>query len=103
MNYQGGLSVDPALMRQLGDDTRINAQQYWEELSSLRNNVESLIGIWHGNAADAFNNAYNSQNEIFSEFEARLEELGRVIMVNSSEFAETEGHLTAEGANLFNN
>lgn len=103
MNYQNGLSVDPALMRQLGDQTRVNAQEYWQELASLRSNVESLIGIWHGNAAEAFNNAYTSQNEIFSEFEARLEELGRVLMVNSSQFADTESQLTAEGANLFNN
>ena len=102
MGYANGLSVDPAQMHDLGAQTTANAQEYWSELSQLRENVESLRGIWHGQASDSFDTSYRNQDALFKEFEERLEQLGRALMTSATNFADTESDLTAAGNSLFN-
>lgn len=71
-----GLSVDTSAMNARGQATVASAEDFATELNNLRNQVENLMSIWHGESANEFNNAYEKQAENFAKFQKLLDDLG---------------------------
>ncbi len=49
-----GLSVNTGAMDANGKQTVANAEEFANELSSLRNNIDGLMSIWRGLSANEF-------------------------------------------------
>ncbi len=96
-----GLHVNSGEMNTNGRDTVTSAQNLESELSSLKNNMENLMGIWRGVSANEFNNSYNEQNQNFRAFRELLNDLGERISLAANRLNETEEDNARKGSNLF--
>ncbi|MDO5393235.1 MAG: WXG100 family type VII secretion target [Mycoplasmatota bacterium] len=97
----GGLSVNTGAMNTNGKDTIANAELFANELSSLRNNIESLMTIWRGLSANEFNNSYQEQAQNLQAFQQLLYELGERITEGANILNRTEEDNASAGARLF--
>ena len=96
-----GLYANTGAMDTNGKDTVANAEQFANELSSLRNNVESLMTIWKGLSANEFNNSYVEQSQNLESFQQLLNELGESISRSASILNRTEEDNASAGSHLF--
>jgi len=90
-----GLHVDPAQMEANGKETINQASALDEQIKSLTSNKESLLSIWKGQAAEAFNESVESQITNLNSFKALIEELGNRITTGASTFNTNEEENTA--------
>lgn len=96
-----GLHADTGGMNANGRGTIANAEAYANELRSLKGNVENLMSIWTGPAAQKFNESYAAQAENFDAFQALLNELGEKIVEASNKLNEVEEDNASAAGNLF--
>ena len=64
-----GLSVNTGAMDANGKQTVANAEEFANELSSLRNNIDGLMSIWRGLSANEFNKSYEVQAQNLNAFQ----------------------------------
>ena len=74
-----GLSVNTGAMDTNGKQTVANAEEFANELSSLRNNIDGLMSIWRGLSANEFNKSYEVQAQNLNAFQQLLNDLGEAI------------------------
>ena len=96
-----GLHANTGGMNNDGKQTVANAEYFLEELSSLGNNINGLMGIWKGPSSSAFNNSYLEQNQNFQNFQILLNELGEAISKAATHLNNTEEENTSKGSHLF--
>lgn len=96
-----GLHVDAGAMDLNGKDTVANAEYFSNELTSLRNNIDGLMGIWRGISATEFNNSYEEQAKNLSAFQQLLNELGESISKSANILNKAEEDNASAGAHLF--
>lgn len=96
-----GLHADTGAMSANGKETVANAELFSNELHSLRNNVESLMGIWRGLSANEFNKSYQEQAQNLNSFQQLLYELGERITEGANILNRTEEENASAGARLF--
>ena len=71
-----GLQANTGGMNNNGKQTVANSEYLQNELTSLRNNIDSLMGIWRGLSANEFNKSYEEQARNFDAFRQLLNDLG---------------------------
>lgn len=96
-----GLSVNTGAMNSNGKETVTNAEYFSNELASLRNNIEGLMSIWRGIAANEFNNSYEEQAHNLEAFKVLLNDLGEAISRAANLLNRTEEENASAGAHLF--
>lgn len=96
-----GLQVNTGAMNQNGRDTVSNADYFQNELASLRTNVENLMVIWKGIAANEFDKSYESQAKNLEQFQILLNDLGESISRGANILNRTEEENASAGAHLF--
>ncbi len=96
-----GLSVNTGAMSQNGSNTVSNAGYLQTELTSLARNVESLMGIWKGASASAFNQSFQEQSRNFEAFRLLLNDLGEAVTKAADILNRTEEENASAGARLF--
>ena len=97
----GGIRVNTDAMNMNGIRTVDAADEFNSELTSLSNNVEGLMSIWHGLSANEFNKSYEQQAQNLQAFQQLLNELGEAISKGASILNQTEEDNAAAGRNLF--
>jgi len=96
-----GLQVNTGGMDQDGKKTVANSDYFQNELNSLRNNIDSLMGIWKGLSANEFNTSYQEQAKNLNDFRILLGELGEGISKGANILNRTEEENASAGAHLF--
>ena len=96
-----GLYVDSGNMNAQGINTVANANDFLNEINVLVANVESLMNIWKGTAAESFKQSVDAQVVNLKEFEKILEILGEKIIEGAKDFDTTEDENAAAARNLF--
>ena len=96
-----GLHVDTSAMNMNGKETVTNAEYFANELTNLRNNIEGLMAIWKGLAANEFQKSYEEQANNLLEFQRLLDELGEAISHSANILNQTEEDNANAGAHLF--
>lgn len=96
-----GLQARTGAMNQNGRDTVANSEYFQNELSSLRNNVDSLMQIWKGVSANEFNKSYEGQAKNLEDFRILLNDLGESISKGANILNRTEEDNASAGAHLF--
>ena len=96
-----GLHVSTADMNKNGKDTVASSEEFASELSSLRANVDGLMSIWNGIAANEFNKTYEEQATNLQAFQQLLNELGEAIQHGANILNKTEEENASAGAHLF--
>ena len=97
----GGLQVNTGNMNQNGLTTVSNADYFQTELASLRSNIETLMTIWKGVAANEFNKSYEDQAQNLNNFQTLLNDLGESISKAAGILNDTEEENASAGARLF--
>jgi len=97
----GGLQAKTGDMDQNGRQTVTNADYFQNELTELRNNIDSLMAIWKGISANEFNKSYESQAKNLANFQALLNDLGESISQGARILNTTEEENASAGAHLF--
>lgn len=96
-----GLHADTGAMNMNGKETVTNAEFFANELVSLRNNIEGLMGIWRGLSASEFNKSYENQAHNLTAFQQLLNELGEAISRSANILNRTEEENADAGSHLF--
>lgn len=96
-----GLYADTSAMNNNGKDTIANAEYLSNEISSLRSNIESLMGIWKGLSANEFNKSFNEQLQNLQSFQQLINDLGEAISKSAEILNRTEEENAAAGTSLF--
>ena len=96
-----GLSVNTGAMDANGKQTVANAEEFANELSSLRNNIDGLMSIWRGLSANEFNKSYEVQSQNLNAFQQLLNDLGEAISRGAHILNRTEEDNANAGAHLF--
>ena len=96
-----GLSVNTGAMDASSRQTVANAEEFANELSSLRNNIDGLMSIWRGLSANEFNKSYEVQAQNLNAFQQLLNDLGEAISRGANILNRTEEDNANAGAHLF--
>ena len=96
-----GLQARTGEMNNNGRDTVANSEYLQNEITSLRNNEEGLMGIWKGLSANEFDKSYQGQEKNLSDFQILLNDLGESISKGASILNRTEEDNASAGAHLF--
>ena len=96
-----GLHVDAGSMNFQGRNTVTLSQDLGTQINNLVNNVESLMGIWSGIAANEFKTVVDQQVVNLRNFQDLLNLLGEKITQGARVFDETEEDNASRAANLF--
>ena len=96
-----GLKVNFSGMSANGRNTVQLSNDYAGLLAQLKANIENLMKIWRGAAANEFNSAYEQQDVIFHKFAELLTELGEKITEAARNFQNTEEENAAMAKNMF--
>ena len=96
-----GLSVNTGAMDANGKQTVANAEEFANELSSLRNNIDGLMSIWRRLYANEFNKSYEVQAQNLNAFQQLLNDLGEAISRGANILNRTEEDNANAGAHLF--
>ena len=96
-----GLSVNTGAMDANGKQTVANAEEFANELSSLRNNIDGLMSIWRGLSANEFNKSYAVHAQNLNAFQQLLNDLGEAISRGANILNRTEEDNANAGAHLF--
>ncbi len=96
-----GLSVNTGAMDANGKQTVANAEEFANELTSLRNNIDGLMTIWRGLSANEFNKSYEVQAQNLNAFQQLLNDLGEAISSGANILNRTEEDNASAGAHLF--
>ncbi len=96
-----GLQANTGGMSSNGRDTVMNSEYLQNELSSLRNNIDSLMNIWKGLSAREFLNSYQEQAKNLDAFRVLLNDLGDAITKGADILNRTEEENASAGAHLF--
>ena len=96
-----GLSVNTGAMDANGKQTVANEEEFANELSSLRNNIDGLVSIWRGLSANEFNKSYEVQAQNLNAFQQLLNDLGEAISRGANILNRTEEDNANAGAHLF--
>ena len=96
-----GLQANTGGMNNNGKQTVANSEYFQNELTSLRNNIDSLMGIWRGVSANEFNKSYEEQARNFDAFRQLLNDLGESITKAANILNRTEEDNAAAGGHLF--
>lgn len=95
-----GLLYD-AGMTQDGNDTIDNAEEFENDIHSLESNVQELLSIWSGEAANAFRLSFEDKTAELMRFKKTLITRGENIVKASNELQRNEEDLAAAGSHLF--
>ncbi len=96
-----GLSVNTGAMDANGKQTVANAEEFANELTCLRNNIDGLMTIWRGLSANEFNKSYEVQAQNLNAFQQLLNDLGEAISSGANILNRTEEDNASAGAHLF--
>lgn len=96
-----GLHVDAGAMNSSGRNTVSLSQDLGAQINGLTNNVNSLMGIWRGLAAEEFKMAVEQQISNLKDFEELINLLGEKITQGARVFDETEEENATMASNLF--
>ena len=96
-----GLHVDAGSMNSQGVNTVKLAEDLNSEINSLNANIESLMGIWRGIAAQQFKQVVDTQVVNLRDFEKLLNTMGQNIVKGATLFDETEQDNANRASNLF--
>lgn len=96
-----GIQANTAAMNQNGQQTIANAEFFQNELTSLRNNVDSLMSIWKGVSATEFNQSFQEQAKNLDSFRQLLLELGESISRGANILSKAEEDNLDAGSHLF--
>lgn len=96
-----GLSVNTGAMDANGKQTVANAEEFANELASLRSNIDGLMSIWRGSSAIKFNESYEAQAQNLNAFQELLNQLGEAISRGANILDKTEEDNASAGAHLF--
>ena len=96
-----GERVNTGAMDANGKQTVANAEEFANELSSLRNNIDGLMSIWRGLSANEFNKSYEVQAQNLNAFQQLLNDLGEAISRGANILNRTEEDNANAGAHLF--
>ena len=96
-----GLSVNTGAMDANGKQTVANTEEFANELSSLRNNIDGLMSIWRGLSANEFNKSYEVQAQNLNAFQQLLNDWGEAISRGANILNRTEEDNANAGAHLF--
>lgn len=96
-----GLHANTGEMSANGNSTIEKASEFANELRSLQGNIDNLMSIWKGPAANSFSSAYQEQANNFNQFQALLNELGEKIVTASNTLNAAEEEASSEVGNLF--
>ncbi len=103
MSYNtNGIHVDPAAMELRGKNTLNLAEELKNQIDSLNNNKENLMGIWNGDAATSFDTVVQTQVKNLDNFKLLIEEMGNKIITGATTFHENEQENADEAKKLFN-
>lgn len=96
-----GLHVDAGNMNSQGINTVSNAESFANEISNLSSNVDSLMSIWRGLAANNFKEAVDGQIVNLNSFRELLSLLGEKISEGARHFDDTEQDNASAASSLF--
>lgn len=97
-----GIHVDSELMREKGIGTVKSAEDLEAQVNSLKANMDELMTIWKGPAAEGFQTAVNEQVSNLNQFKELLNTLGEKIIDGANRFNETEEANANQASKLFN-
>ena len=92
----GGLFVNTEEMDARGNDTIREGENLENQIRNLSSSVSELMTIWHGPAANSFNESVTNQLEELREFKSLIDQYGQNIVSGARKFSETE----TENANM---
>ena len=96
-----GLYVNSANMNTEGMNTVSNSQSLANEIANLDGNVNSLMSIWRGAAANSFKEVVDAQIVNLNSFREVLTLLGEKIIDGARRFDETEEENASNASRLF--
>lgn len=96
-----GIQANTAAMNQNGQQIIANAENYQNELASLRANVDSLMNMWKGVSATEFNQSFQEQANNLDEFGRLILELGESISRGANILSKAEEDNVSAGSHLF--
>lgn len=76
-----GLHAATAGIKGASDTILNRASDYGSDRTLLANAVSQLMGVWHGDAAGAFNDSFVEVNKTLQDFEELLGDLGGAVGV----------------------
>ncbi len=85
-----GFKANPEGVRINGQKVISEAENLFDELSNLENNVNSLMGIWKGEAANSFKASFDEYQTLFKNFQLTLNDLGEATVKSSQIFQDAE-------------
>ena len=98
-----GIMVSPAEMNQRGQQTVEHGYTFESELNSLASNIQALMGVWTGDAAQKFDQSFQEINTTFAGFKEKIIELGNSISAGATTLDATEQENTDMANRLGNN
>ena len=96
-----GISVDSGYMEDQGKNTILSAEEFLSEINQLGSNIDSLMTIWLGAAAETFKNQSDIAINELKSFQNVIEILGEAIVQGGRRFDQTEEENATAAANLF--
>lgn len=97
-----GLHVNAEVMHSQGVSTMNLSQELGTQIQSLSSNIDSLMTIWKGAAADQFRQATVPQIQNLRKFQELLDMLGQKIVEGASRFDQVEQDNVDRARSLFN-
>ncbi len=97
-----GLHVNAEVMHSQGVSTMNLSQELGTQIQSLSSNIDSLMTIWKGAAADQFRQATAPQIQNLRKFQELLDMLGQKIVEGASRFDQVEQDNVDRARSLFN-
>lgn len=97
-----GLHVNAEVMHSQGVSTMNLSQELGTQIESLNANIDSLMTIWKGAAADQFRQATAPQIQNLRKFQELLDLLGQKIVDGAGRFDQVEQENVDRARNLFN-
>ena len=96
-----GIFVDSAGMKAKGVQIGEHSANLSSQISSLSNQVEELMQIWKGEAANTFNEACKEQIVNLNNFESLVHEMSEKIVAGANTFNQTEEDNVSAVSGLF--
>lgn len=97
----GGLFVDTEGMNSRGNDTIREGENLQVQINNLSSSVGDLMSIWHGPAANAFNESVTNQLESLKQFKEIIDQFGQKVVEGSRVFSDTENENASIAGKLF--
>lgn len=85
-----GLKVRPDEMEQLGVKTCSESGTYAQNITNIGKTKTSLMGIWHGDAAETFSGKVDEQVKNMNDLEEVLNKMGEAIQRGAETFRTNE-------------